>query len=811
MPRWTKIILWIFAGLVGLVFLVFAGLAFYVNTHKKDLLVSITKQLNKNLNGSLTIGSMDPTFLGGFPRVSLNLKNVVMKDSLWANHHHTLLEAKNFDVSVNPLALLTGTIEIRKVSINDATIYLYTDTNGYSNTSIFRKKDKKKKPEADEGGSAAEVKKFSLARVNFVLDNQKGHKLFQFAVEELKGDMDYGWSGWEADLKLKTMVKSLAFNTRRGSFIKDKLLEGPFKISFDEDKGLIKVSPNRLNIGKDPFIIGAQFDTSKENTEFTINIQAPGIRWKNAAALLAPNITEKLNMFNLEKPIDVTCVLSGNMGPGGDPSIEVKAKVKDNVLVTVGGKVEHCNFTGVFTNNYMNGKGYTDANSAIKLYKFEGSYTDIPFSIDTAFVVNLEQPVATGVFRSKFDISKLNKAIGEETLKFNKGQADVKLSYTADIVDFKLNKPLLKGVVDISNADISYVPRKLNFKNSAISLNFTSTDLFIRNIRLQSGKSVVYMDGSIKNFLNLYYNAPEKILLSWQVRSPELHLGEFLGFLSSRKPQRKAKKGAKKTTLSEDLNNVFERSMVDMHLRVNKVYYNKFAASDATADLFLSENGIALKNISVKHGGGSLKLNGNISQQGSVNHFNINTTISNVDIKNFFYSFENFGLKSITSKNLKGFLFSKTNMSGSITDQGKLVSRSLRGNIIFDVKKGALLNFDPIKNVGKFAFPFRNLDEITFENLNGKFDVRGEKVTINPMQINSSLLNMDVAGVYSMGTGTNIMVDVPLRNPKKDEDLTDKKEIRERRMKGIVLHLLATDGEDGKIKIKLSKNRSKSK
>lgn len=811
LPRWSKIALKIFAGLVALVLIVFTALGLYVNANKKTLLETITKQLNKNLNGSLTIGNMEPTFFKGFPGVSISLKNVVMKDSLWKQHQHTLLDAKDFDVSVNTMALLTGTIEIKKIGISNATIYLYTDSNGYSNTAIFRKKDKKKKPENEEDSSDARLKKFNLSKVNFVVDNQKGHKLFQFDVDELKGDMDYSFSGWEAKLKLKTLARSLAFNTRRGSFIKDKLLEGPFKISYNEDSGIIDVAPNQLNIGKDPFLIGAKFDTSKENTEFTINIKAPGILWKDAAALLAPNISAKLNMFDLKVPIDVTCTLAGNMGPGGDPEINVTALVKDNVLTTPGAVVDSCNFTGVFTNNYEKGKGFTDANSAIKLYQFKGSYSEMPFSIDTMFIHNLDKPIATGVFKSKFEISKLNKAIGEESLKFTKGIANVRLAYRADIVDFKLSKPIVTGVVDITNADVSYVPRKLNFTNTAISLNFTSKDLFIKNIRLQSGKSVVLMDGTIRNFLNLYYTAPEKILLNWQISSPELHLGEFFGFLGSRKSAKKVKRNTKRSNFSDDMNDLFEKSKVDMHLRVAKVYYNKFLATDATADLFLSESGIGLKNISVKHGGGSLKVDGNISQKGGLNHFSINTTLNKVDIKNFFYSFDNFGMKSLTSRNLKGFLYSKTKIGGSITDQGKLVTNSLRGNIAFDVKKGALLKFDPIKSVGKFAFPFRDLDNITFENLNGRFDIMGPRIKINPMQINSSILNMDVAGIYSMSTGTNIEVDVPLRNPKKDEDITDKREIQERRMKGIVLHLLATDGEDGKIKIKLVRNHNKGK
>lgn len=811
MPRWSKITLKILGGLVALVLIIFTAIGLYVNANKKTLLETITKQLNKNLNGTLTIGNMEPTFFKGFPGVSISLKNVVMKDSLWKTHQHTLLEAKDFDVSVNTMALLTGTVEIKKIGISNAKIYLFTDSNGYSNTAIFRKKDKKKKPQTEEESSDARLKKFSLKQVSFVVDNKKGHKLFQFDVEMLSGDMDYSFSGWEAKLKLKTMARSLAFNTRRGSFIKDKMLEGPFKINYNEDTGIIDVAENQLNIGKDPFLIFAKFDTSKENTDFSINIKAPGILWRDAAALLAPNISSKLNMFDLKAPIDVTCKLVGNMGPGGDPSINVTALVKDNVLTTPGAVVDSCNFKGVFTNNYLNGKGFTDENSAIKLYQFKGSYSEMPFSIDTVFIHNLDKPIATGVFKSKFEISKLNKAIGEETLHFTKGTANVKLAYKADIVDFKLSKPIVTGLVDISNADVSYVPRNLNFKNTAISLNFTSTDLFIKNIRLQSGKSIITMDGTVRNFLNLYYNAPEKILLNWQINSRELHLGEFFGFLGSRKPAKKTRRHAKHSTFSQDMNDLFEKSMVDMHLRVAKVYYNKFVATDATADLFLSDAGIGLKNVSVKHGGGLVKVDGKISQKGSLNHFSINTTLSNVDIRNFFYSFDNFGMKSLTSKNLKGFLYSKAKIGGTITDQGRLVTNSLKGKVVFDVKKGALLSFDPIKNVGKFAFPFRDLDNITFENLNGNFDIRGQRITINPMQINSSILNMDVSGIYSMSTGTNIALDVPLRNPKKDEDLTDKDEIQARRMNGIVLHLLATDGEDGKIKIKLNRNRNKGK
>jgi hypothetical protein len=810
MPLWLKRSLQVFTALVILIVIVFIGLAIYVNVNKKELLVSINKELNRNINGSVTVGAMEPTFLSGFPGVSVSLKNVEIRDSLWKLHHHSLLTAKDFDISVNAMALLRGTIEIRKISINDAEAYLYTDSTGYSNTSVFKKKTAAPVSK-EESTSPAEIRRFDLNDVRFILDNRKGNKLFLFAVQDFSGKVDYPSSGWKAAVNLKTLVRSLAFNTKRGSFVKDKVLQGKMDIAYDDDLGIIEVKPNILNIGEDPFIIGAKFKIAKDPTEFTITVEARSILWRNASALLAPNITSRLNMFNLDKPIAVKAIIDGNMGAGGDPSIFVNASVKANRLTSPGGTIDNCSFAGVYTNNFINGKGFTDANSAVKLYRFAGSYAEIPFTIDTAFIHNFDAPVATGTFRSQFDVSKLNNILGEDLLKFSKGKADLKLHYSADMVDFKLNKPTITGLVSVKNADVSYVPRNVNFKNTSITLDLKKEDLLIRDIRLQSGKSVVFMEGSIKNFLNLYYNAPEKIMLKWNMHSPQIYLAEFMGFLGSRKSRVVVKSKRKSTVTANQLNEMLDKGNAEIHLQVDKVHYNKFVGTNATADILLSGAGVYLNNVSLKHAGGAIKLNGSVTQIGKLNRFAVKTVVSNVSVRDFFYSFDNFGLQTPTYKNLKGQFFTRTDISGNITSEGKVIPGSMNGRIIFDLKNGALVNFDAIQAVGKFAFPFRDLNNITFNNLNGKFDIRGEQVTINPMKINSSVLNMDLEGVYSMGRGTNILLDVPLRNPKKDEDITDKKEIRDRRMKGIVVHIQAVDGDDGKIKFKLIRKKDKEK
>lgn len=803
--RWIKVILWGLAGLLLLLSVTYVSISIYIITHKEKVLTSVINKLNENLNGTLTIESMEPNLLQSFPSISIHLKNVVLRDSLWKEHQHSLLDAKDIFVSVNTLALLKGTVQIKKVEINNASLYLYVNKDGYSNTSLFEtKKDSVKK----EKSSSAEVKHIVLHNVLFTSENENRDKLFQFDAEKLNGKINYTSKGWDSDVQLTVLAKSLAFNTVHESFVKNKIIKGELSSHYNKKEGVIIVDPNKLKIGTDTFIIGGKFDVSKESSLFTLNISTD-IIWENASNLLSDNISSKLNLFAIQKPIAVKCDIAGDFDAEGDPYIHVTAKIKDNVLSIPGGIIEKCSFSGEFTNEYIKGNGIEDANSAIKLFHFAGQYKQIPFTMDSTIINNLDQPVATGVLTSQFDIAKLNSIVAKDLLEFSKGSANVKLNYRADVKDFRLTKPMITGTVTIADANINYVPRHLNFKNTAIALNFTEDHLFINNIRLQSGKSIAYMEGTIENFLNLYYTDPEKIILNWKIHSPRLYLGEFIGFLGSRKTNRIAKKTSK-SDATDHLNFLFEKSNVMMQLQVDKLYYNTFVATNIKMNATLSESGIIIKNSSLNYANGTVQLNGTLSQKGTTDRFTLNTTIKKVDIKTFFYSFKNFGLESLTSDNIEGNVSSKINIAGNITDQGKIVPKSINGIISFNMKEGALVNFEPIKTIGKLAFPFRNIKNITFSDLNGEFNIMGERVTIQPMKINSSVLNIDVAGVYSFSKGTNIAMDIPLRNPKKDEGITDPEEIEKRRNKGIVLHLIATDDTNNdRVKIKLNTKRRK--
>lgn len=802
MKRWLKTTFKILIGIFTLMILVWLGAAYYINHNNKSILKSILAQLNANVSGKIKVEKMETTLLKGFPGATVSLKNVILTDSLYAKHHHQLLNASNMDVSLHVFALLLGKIEIRKIGVNQAKIYIYTDENGYSNTQMFKRKTSKKSNSSEP--SEFQIKHIDFSKVDLTVDNRRRFKLFNFLVDELYGKISYPDSGWNAEIKLKTQVNNFAFNTTKGSFLEGRTIQGKLIAHYNNETSELKVDQNPLKIGEDKFKIGAKISLKKNDATFSINIRADQILYQNIALLLSPNISSKLLRFVIDKPIDVVGTITDNGDPrNADPHIDVRIQVRNNGITVPSGRLTNCSFVGTFNNKDTLNLPTGDRNSAIRFYGIRGDYYNAPLQIDTFSITNLERPIAAGFITSKFLLEKLNQSLGEETFNFRSGTADLRLYCKTDIDNFEFVRPVLSGKVLIQNADITYLPRNLRIVNSHLTLHFNQKDLSIDKSRFQLGKSILNMNCSIQNFLNFYYTDPKKIIVNLNLNSPTLSLHEFIGFLSPRKNiKAKTKSKNSATQFANQLATVLEVSRVNINLKVNRASYKRFIAQNLTADVSMQGDGIYFNQIGISHAGGNLTLKGYVKQSGSQNNFRIQSQINRVNVKEFFYAFENFGQQSITSNNLKGFLSAFVNTTGRISDGGEIASRSMYGQVIFSLKEAALIGFEPLKKVQRFAFKKRDFDHIKLEPLNGTLTLNGDRIAISPMQVNTSVLNFNMKGIYGINEGTDIALDIPLRNPKKNEGITDKEELELARMKGLVLHLKAIDDGTGGIKIK---------
>ena len=789
-----------FLGVVVFFMLSSGLLALYFKNNKAEIITQINTKINENITGKIDIGDIRYKFLKGFPNMTLALSQVELKDSLWAVHKRTLLKAEQIEIRIDLWDLISNEINIDKIEIQKATLYLFKGKNGIVNTGIFRPKPKGKK---SKSSTTSTINEIVLDQVHFISENQMGNKLFDFNVLALRSKVDFEDDNWHTKMYVKTLAKNMAFNTKRGSFIKEKIVEGFLVVDFSNQKKQISVATENLKIGIELFDINAHFSLDKNKSPFDIVIKTD-ILWKDASELLSANISSRINQFDLKKPINVGCTIVGDMNAKGDPEIVVTTNIKNNELTIPDGIITHCSFGATFTNQYKKGAGCNDTNSTITLTEFSGKYKTIPFAIPIGIISNFEKTTAAGSFKSDFPVSRLNEIVNKDLMHFSDGQAEVNLDFKFDIRDLKIQKPLFTGSVAVKNATVNYGPRNLTFVKTEIQLDFTEQALLIKKINFKDRRNTVFMEGKINNFLTLYYENPEKMLVNWDIYAPFLDVKQFVGvFTSSGKKASKTKN--KKDDFSDELYSVIEKSQMVLNVKADKMVYSKLEATNAKATILLLNNKLIVKNGWVQSSGGIISFDGQLAPYGDNFLLESNAKINRVDISRFLTSLNNFGIESFKPKNIKGFLTSSASLKGTLLSGGQLKKNSLSGDAKFDVNQGTLIDFKPITNIGKFAFPFRNVNNIVFRDLSGNFKINGDIVAVNDLKVSSSVLNLDVNGIYSFNRGTNLAITIPLRNPKKDEGITDKNERAENRNKGIVLHLLAVD-VDGKINIKWNKN-----
>lgn len=799
-----KIIGIFFLSLFALMLVSAIGLRIYFEKNKTEIVKKINTQINDNILGEAKIGDIGYKFLVGFPNFTVVLKDVELKDSLFAIHKRPVLKAGEIEVRLNVLSLLKKEVNIHKIVINNATIDLFKDKNGVSNSTIFKPKKKEPKKESSTTTSIDEV---VLKNVTFISENQKGNKLFHFQIESLKSKIEYTDEGWKTKVNLKTFAKSLAFNVLRGSFVKDKSIEGKLAVDFSSEKNLISVVTEDFEIGGDPFTIKAHFNIGKGNSLFDIDIRTK-ILWNNASNLLANNISSKLNKFALKVPLAASCVIKGDMSVVGDPEIVVNAVIKDDELKTSYGAVKNCSFNGKFTNNYKNGLGCNDANSAIIITDFKGEYKEIPLEIPSAIINNLEKPVATGKFNSEYDVVKLKNLINENFIKFSAGTAKVNLDFKVDIVDLRLNKPRFTGAIAIKDASFYYRPKNVTFQKTNIDLQFTQEALLIKQIKYQRKQNIVFLEGRVDNFLNLYYDAPEKMIVNWKIYSPYLDVKQIVNVLSYHDKSTPTKRKTQSHSQSSDqFQNVFSKSQVNLDLAVDKMAFNKMLANNFKINIKMINGGLYVKNGLIQgRNGSSLRFDAQLIPKNGLMHFKSNLKLNEGNISNFLASFNNFGIKSFGPNNIKGKLSLSASLLGVLNANNELNKKSIIGNVNFQVKDGALINFQPIQKIGKIVFSNRDVSHIAFSDLYGITTIKGEQIKVNELKITSNVLNIDVKGDYSLShSGTNLGVRIPLRNPKEDYKITDPKARETARYKGIVVSVLVVDSKNGETKIKLGK------
>lgn len=810
MKKYLRYLLIGLGVLSGVLLLVYVAAYTYVAANKKNIILQIKQQAADKLNGNLQIGDISLGFLSTFPHISVLLEKVSIEDTLFSQHQHPFFESEKVYINLNVTGIIRKDNPINGVRIENGQLYVYTDTSGYTNAYLF---SPKRDIKADtKTSSKIDIDNIKLRAVRLILDDRKKEKLYDFDVTKLNCEITTSDSTLRFKTKNNILVHSLAFNTKRGSFLKEARFEGDVNVFFNKISKQLKFDNLNITLNDHPFKVSGAFFFTKAPS-FSLKAATKNIDYNFGRNLLPDTTSVALSIVKLEKPVDeVSAEISGPLN-GGDPLVNATWKCTGNNVQSPYANFSNCSFSGAYTNEVTAGLPRKDPNSRLHFQNFEGKWEGLTINSKNIYIDNLFVPMVNADIKTDFNLTQLNTLLGSSTVDLHDGKGLLDITYSGPLQANTNKNTLLNGKLTFSDGILMYHPRSIELKNVNGNIIFKNSDVYVKDLRGNAQGNKLVMNGSGRNLLALMKTNPGKMFVDWNIYSPSLNLGSFTSLL--RKRGATARKNNLKSKIGNNLDEIINQANFHLDLKTDELKFNRFTGTNVKASLSLINQNWLLNNVSLNNAGGSMVITGSLNEKNSKYYeTNIKVNMQNVDVNKVFYAFNNFGQNGITSENLRGKLTSSAEIKMDIDRDLGGTPTNMEGFINFSLKKGALLHYKPLSEIGDIALTIRNFDEIYFAELKDRFDIKDREITINRMEIESTILTLFVEGVYSLRGKTDISIQVPLSNIKKrDEDYKPENKGSDAKA-GASIFIRGAPGDDGNIKFKLDlfkKFRRKSK
>jgi AsmA-like C-terminal region len=801
LKRALKIGLRILAVLMALVLLAFIGGWIYLKQHKKEVISFIESEASKGLNGGeLQIHDISIGFKHTFPRVAFTIDTLVLRDSLWHQHHHDLISTTRAYATLDFFKLVVGKISVGRVQLENPKFYIYTDSTGYTNTSVFKKNNPPKK-------NAPKNLDYPILEIRngiFTVDKRDSNKYFGFDIPSLECRIHRNSDDptLVIDANLDARIQKMTFNAKKGPYLEGKTVVGKIQVKFNTDSKILQFEKIKLAVDKQPFIFTGKFFLAEIPTPFLLSWETDNLNFRQAASFLSANIRMKLEPYDISETIThLTGSLDNSEPEYKTPLIKLRLKVEDRTISTPVVGISKASFIASFNNEEIRGKGHEDSNTVMHFTAFRGSFDRLDFHCDSIEIRNLIHPRMKLHLVSAFQLENINSLLDENALAFTKGTGKLDLRYSGSLEKTFDSLRMISGTFNLDSAGLLSVPRNLQFSNGTGLIRFQNKDILVEHLSLNSGSTDLTMDGKINSVFYLINQQNNKLSIDWTVRSNKLNLNDFTGYLQPKHSRLPSKK--KKSSLAQTLTQftaLLETADFNIDLHARQLMYKKFSGTNLQAAISLNENEIELRKIGLQHAGGSVSLSGFVRNESASNPFSFKTQLKNINVSKIFYAFNNFGLNSLTDKNIEGSLTADITLQGKFTNKAMLIQDDLKGFVKFNLLNGQLVDFEPVQKIQETVFKKRNFSDIRFAELHDLLEVNGQTIRINRMEIRSSVLTMFVEGVYNFKTGPDLSIQVPLSNLKAANDsVLQNKGINSKT--GVSARLRAQRGEDDKLKI----------
>lgn len=292
------------------------------------LLKLVVDQANAQLNATVEIGDADASLFGDFPRLSLTLSDVAVK-----NHApfegSTLLAAKELGLSVDVLALVQrGEVNLRGLTLRGAALNVLTDAEGNSNTDIMKPSaEDAPAAEAESGAFHVKLQGYTLEDVDIRYDD--GDMVVTVRDLDHAGEGDFT----QALVALNTTTSIAALTVLDGgvSLLENTRLTSTLAMTYDQSTGGITLQENELTLNALRLALTGRATPVEGGWQLDLGLGALETSFKGLLSLVPSVYSSSFEGLGATGTLALSGSVKGLYPDEGDdlPAIDVKLKVQD--------------------------------------------------------------------------------------------------------------------------------------------------------------------------------------------------------------------------------------------------------------------------------------------------------------------------------------------------------------------------------------------------------------------------------------------------------------------------------------------------
>jgi len=726
------------AFIIIVVILAIAGsiLFYYYQDEIREIAVI---ELNKQLNAEIAVDNIELSLFKDFPFVSLRLENVTIQDPI--DHKKQLLSASLVSLKFNIYKLVQKEYHLTSASINDGSLNLVKYDTNRPNYQIWQVNS------PDQNTSFyIDLQSVNLKEMNVSYAELVSNDFIQIEVNDaiLKGAL----SSRSYVLSLQGDVIVQNIRSGKDSFVSNKVAKLKVRVEVDQDEKKLTIKDGIINTNDLDFILSGTIDYLNAMKQLDIYFDCVESDLSYYTRNIPSQYTEFINDYTYKGNLDLNGRIFGKYGSGSQPSVVLDFIFDQGSVIYKKRSLSLSNIS--FKGMYRKQSGLDELSlNEVSAQLGQGSVSG-RFNI-----VGFIKPKLELETHADFDLAELFEFFPMDTLSHIKGRTIMDIYFKGNLSGFRQFAPAdflksrFNGSMEIENGSFAFKNSISEYSGINASLQFNNDLVEVKSFTANYSNSDLSVGGIIINLLPFLFIPGEQLIVDADFDSKVLDFDELLQTDS-------------KTKDTSYFLSFPKWLRFNLELNIDQMKFRKFNASNISGKVELYNNQLFVSPLRLNTMNGLIIADGKIDNR-DPNHLDVQcrTNIKNVNIRNLFYSFENFRQRNLQDKNIKGTVNSDVFFKASFSPELVMDKSSIYANAFVSIENGELIYYTPLMKLSRFV-RLEDLEHIKFSRLTNRIEINDQRIKIPEMEIESSTLDLTAFGTHTFDNEIDYRISILL-------------------------------------------------